>query len=468
MKKLTFKVSTPKEGSVIALIKEVNKISCRLHLDIENGFVTVENVNDSLIDTVIELIDNYYTLLGVNIDNSVENNATVPAVEEATEVSSPTEATSELESTVKTLMPQSEDDLIIKKVEFENEYVEQLINKFLRTAYWAMFKMNIPEKEIGYSILTSISEISMRYNMKDTIPFSIGDVVDCNYGVHLAGEINGGHVCAIVCNISDTGMAYLVPITRKQEDLASHSYLTFTVPNDITYDTRNYVDGIAVLDKGKYVRPERFQELIGKTSPEFFAKVLSQLATTFDFTDTIAEIKIKPDNCEITTDENTTAKKTEAVTVKTFDEEEQPTIKTVTSEKIAESTTTKVAIKPASKNTSNVENALLEALGYAFDKLNSSKKVEEQIDSFLTDIGMSTSEKIVRQSFVIACDIKKITYENVILELYNMYPNLDKDMLMASLKENFKKWLEQYPELAKKCPKLSFMAVLKVFAKRFA
>ena len=111
---------------------------------------------------------------------------------------------------------------------------------------------------------------------------------------------------------------------------------------------------------------------------------------------------------------------------------------------------------------------MLEALGYAFDKLNSSKKVEEQIDSFLTDIGMSTSEKIVRQSFVIACDIKKITYENVILELYNMYPNLDKDMLMASLKENFKKWLEQYPELAKKCPKLSFMAVLKVFAKRFA
>lgn len=468
MKRLTFKVSTPKEGSVIALIKEVNKISCRLQLDIENGFVTVENINDSLIDTVIELIDNYYTLLGVDIDNSVESNITVPAVEEATGVSSQTEATSEPESTVKTLEPQSEDDLIIKKVEFENEYVEQLVNKFLRTAYWAMFKMNIPEKEIGYFILNSISEISMRYNMKDTIPFSIGDVVDCNYGVHLAGEINGGHVSAIVCNISYTGMAYLVPITKEQKKLASHSYLTFTVPNDITYDTRNYVDGTALLDKGKYVRPERFYEVIGKTSPEFFAKVLYQLATTFDFTDAIAETKIKPDNCEIATDETATAEKTEATTVEAFDKEEQPTTKTVTSEKVPESTTTKVATKPASKKTSDAENALLEAVGSAFDKLNSSKKVEEQIDSFLTDIGMSTSEKIVRQSFVIACDIKKITYENVILELHNIYPNVNEDILKASLKENFKKWLKQYPELAKKCPKLSFMSVLKVFAKRFA
>lgn len=415
MKKLTFKVSNPKEGSIINLIKDVDKIDCRIQIDFENGFVTAENLNDSLIDTVIELIDDYYTLLGVDINNNVESNAAVPAVAENTEMIAQTESVSEPESTDKIFEPQSEDDLIIEKVEFENEYVEELINKFLRTAYWAMFKMNISERDIGDFIWTSINEISMRYNKKESIPFSIGDIVDCNYGTHLAGEINGGHVAAIVCNISDTGMVYLVPITKTQENLTSHSYLIFNVPNDITYDTRDYVGGTVLLDKGKYVRPERFHEVIGKTSPEFFAKVLHQLATTFDFTNKNAEIEIEHSN-----------------------------------------------------KVSDRETVLLETIGFAFDKLDSSKKVEEQIDSFLVEIGMTTSEIMVKQSFVIACEIEKITYDNVILELNNMYPEEKEDAIKATLKENFKKWLEQYPELAEKCPKLSLMSVLKVFAKRFA
>ena len=432
MKKMIFKVSYPKEGSVIALIKDVNKISCRLQLDIENGFVTVENVNDSMIDNVIELIDKYYTLLGVEIDNSVESDVIVPTVEAATEVSAQDEIVLEPEATVKTLGPQTEEDLIIEKVEFENEYVKQLVNKFLRTAYWAMFKMDIPEREIGEFVWTSINEISMRYNKKDNIAFSVGDVVDCNYGAHLAGEINGGHVSAIVCNISATGMAYLVPITKVQENLTSRSFLTFTVPDDITYDTRDYVGGTVLLDKGKYVRPERFHEVIGKTSPEFFAKVLNQLASTFDFTDTNVEIETEPP------------------------------------EKTPKSNTTNAKTKSTNKKVIDVETALLEIVGTALDKLDSSKKVDEQVDSFLADIGMPTNARMIKQSFVIACDIRKITYENVILELHNMYPEINEDSIKASLKENFKKWLEQYPELAEKCPKLSLMSVLKVFSKRFA
>lgn len=352
MKKITFKVSNPKEGSTIALVKEVNKIACRLQLDIENGFVTAENVDDTTIDTVIELVDNYYTLLSVDIDNSLETDTTVSIAEETTDVSVQAENDSEPKATAKILEPQSEDDLIIKKVEFENEYVEQLINKFLRTAYWAMFKMNIPEKEIGNFIWSSIDEISMRYSKKDSIPFSVGDVVDCKYGTHLAGEINGSHVAAIVCKISDTGMAYLVPITKIQQNLTSHSYLTFTVPNDIIYDTRDYVGGTVLLDKGKYVRSERFNEVIGKTSPEFLAKVLHQLATTFDFTDA-----------------NLTEKQQEA---------ENVTTENVFTEKASESTATIVETKPTGKSSSNVENALLEIVGYAFDKLNHLKRLRNK------------------------------------------------------------------------------------------
>ena len=296
MKKLTFKVSTPKEGNISGLIKAINKIACQLKLDIENGFVVAENIDESTIDVVIDLINNYYTLLGIDIDNSVENDVNVANDDEKVAVSTQKESV----STPKTLEPQSEDDLIIRKVEFKNEYIEQLINKLLRTISWAMFKNNATGNEISHFIFSTISEISMNYNNTACIPVSIGDVVDCNYGTHLPKEINGGHVAAIVCDIS-FGMVYLVPITKQLDNLVSRSFIKFTVPNDIIYDEKDYVNGTVLLDKGRYLRPERLNQIIGKTTPEFFAKVLHQLSTTFDFTDRNAENSSKSTNFETTT-----------------------------------------------------------------------------------------------------------------------------------------------------------------------
>lgn len=424
MKKITFEV-TQKNISMNALLKEVNKISCRLQLDIKNGFVTAEDVDDTMIDTVIELIENYFTVVDISLDNIVESDDILSTVESVIEESEQVETVLEPEAVVKTVNPQSEKDLIIERVKFENAYIAGLMNKFLRTAYWAMYKKKISEREIGRFIYTSMAEISMRYNEKKSIAFSIGDVVDCNYGTHLEGEVEGGHTSAIVCNIFGDGLVYVVPITKTKENLKSHSYLPFTIPNDIIYDKRNYVGGTVLLDKGKYVREVRFNEVIGKTNPEFFAKILNQLASsTFDFTEIIADT-------------------------------------TVANGKEAE-----ISEKPlTNKKTSGAEKAFLEAVGFAFDKLDPSKKIEEQLDSFLTDIGM-TSEEMVKQSFVIACNIKKITYENVILELHKIYPKIVEENIKAILKENFKKWLEQ-SKLAEKCPRMSFMSVLKMFAKRF-
>ena len=80
----------------------------------------------------------------------------------------------------------------------------------------------------------------MKYNKKECIEFSVGDVIDCNYGTHLYGEINGQHVAAIICNISASGMVYLVPITKAQTDLASHSYLFINGPEDVIYKNDYY------------------------------------------------------------------------------------------------------------------------------------------------------------------------------------------------------------------------------------
>ena len=475
MKKLTFKVSTPKEGNISGLIKAINKIACQLKLDIENGFVVAENIDESTIDVVIDLINNYYTLLGIDIDNSVENDVNVANDDEKVAVSTQKESV----STPKTLEPQSEDDLIIRKVEFKNEYIEQLINKLLRTISWAMFKNNATGNEISHFIFSTISEISMNYNNTACIPVSIGDVVDCNYGTHLPKEINGGHVAAIVCDIS-FGMVYLVPITKQLDNLVSRSFIKFTVPNDIIYDEKDYVNGTVLLDKGRYLRPKRLNQIIGKTTPEFFAKVLHQLSTTFDFTDRNAENSSKSTNFETTTaaeaitpevDETTTTETTSpkadkpTIAETSNNGEYQPAV-IVSLEEKSEETISQVATVSTTQKGSNGEKALLESFGSAFDKLDSSKPIQEQIDSFIADIGIPANEKMLRQTFVIACDIKKITYENVIFELHKMYPTANEDMLKASLKKSFKKWLEQYPELAEKCPKLSLMSVLKVFAKR--
>ena len=422
MKKLTFKVSSQKDCSVVGLIKEVNKIPCRIYFNLEDGFVAVGNVNDTMIDTVIELVDKYYTILGVDIDNTIEE----PVEEQLTSVVDESGGTT------------TEDDLIIKKVEFTNQYLEDLLNKLMRTVAWAMFKMNIPEKEIGNLIYTCMSEISMRYNDKQCIEFSVGDIVDCNYGVHLTGEINGAHVAAIVCNISHSGMAYLVPITKMQTEITSESYLIFNPPEDVIYENDYYKGGTALLDKAKYVRAERINKVIGRTTPDFFKKVLYGLTSAFDFTSRL-------DTGKETTDE----------VVKT------PTATKDTTDKV-------VKTKATTKKVGGEEAALLEVIGVAFDKLDPSKKVEEQIESFLTDIGMTTTERMVTQSFVIACDINRINYENVILKLHEQFPKVKEAIIKNILKEAFKNWLEKYPTLVEKCPKISLMAMLKVFAKKFA
>ena len=442
MKKIRFKVSIKKEGSVVSLIKEVNKISCRIQIDLENGLVEVENVEDTMIDSIIELIDHYYTISSVNIDNTSDESTSVEASQIVTVVDEPkseftVEENAEPDNKPTVLGPQSEDDLIIQKVEFKNEYVENLINRFMRTAYWAMYKMNIPEKEIGDFIRTSINEISMRYNKKRCIRYSVGDIVDCNYGVHLTGEINGGHVSAIVCNIANGGMAYLVPITKFRESLISLSYLTFDVPNDVVYNNDYYTGGTALLDKGRYLRAERFHEVIGKATPEFLTKVLGQLSTTFDFTGNI-----------VMTDDDTKSNPVDAGNSDVITTEPKP--------------------KKAAKKVGGEETALLNVIGDSLEKLDRTKTAEEQVETFLADIGMATTERMVTQSFVIACDIKKINYENVILELHNMFPKVKEDIIKSILKENFKKWLDVHSELVESCPKISLMAVLKVFAKRFA
>lgn len=134
----------------------------------------------------------------------------------------------------------------------------------------------------------------------------------------------------------------------------------------------------------------------------------------------------------------------------------------------AEDTTVKVVENNATSKKLCVEKILLDTIGFALNKLDSSKKVEKQVESFLTDIGMTTTEKMVTQAFIIACTIKKINYENVIVGLHEKFPNENEKLIKNILKKAFKNWLDKYPNLAEKCSRISLMSILKLFAKSFA
>lgn len=271
MKQLKFTVSLQKDCSISELLKEINNIKCKIFMDMKNGYVVVENVDNAQLDMVIELVDNYYEVLEVYIDNTITPSET-------------SQSNAESKNTGTSILPSiSVDDVSSEKIEFNNESITEALNKLLKTIYWAMFHKNVSAKEILNFIYTWISELSMAYNNKGTIPFSLGDVVDCNYGHHLYGESNGNHVSAIVCNVLND-MAYVVPIHKIDAVKPNCAHLKFTVPKDITYNKGNLPNGVVILAKGRYVRLERLNSVIGKTSPQFFKNLLKQLPFAFDFT----------------------------------------------------------------------------------------------------------------------------------------------------------------------------------------
>ena len=144
---------------------------------------------------------------------------------------------------------------------------------------------------------------------------------------------------------------------------------------------------------------------------------------------------------------------------------EDPTLTFMQAISFTDKETPKMATK---KEVGYEEVALLETLGFAFDKLDKSKRVEEQVDSFLCDIGMATTERKVKQSFIAACNIDKINYENVVRRLRIQFPQTEGRQIKAILKKTFKDWLTQYPALAEKCPKISFIMLLRVFVKKIS
>lgn len=428
---------TQKEGtSMSGLIKQMSGLKCRIKVDIDEGECSIVGIEDNSVENVIDSIDEAFNIVGVDIVPTVEvPEPEVPVV--------------------------TEDSLEIAKIEFSNKSVENRVNKLMRIIYWAMYYNNASSRDICQYLMSTGVEIAMKYNTHEIVNFSIGDIVNCNFGNHLNGEISGGHVHAIVCDIDDEeGTFYAAPITKEKLEENPQKYLKFKANLDVDYTVSKYNGGTVLLKKGGYIRPERIQEVVGTVRPEFFARLLEALPDTIRFSHNDYAEKYSEKYGDVENDDSML-----------FDD---------TDDAIGEETSDVVANETANEensgegNTSkdvkkiSVEDYVAELLAVPLANLDKSKPIMEQVDMFLDCIGFQTTEKIIKQSFVVACEDEKVTYKSIILELRNVYPEISEKSIKETMREEFKKWLTLYPEAKEKYPKISFMVLLKVFARKMS
>ena len=421
--KIAFSISSPVGGAIPKLIAEVSSFKCRVQVDLNNGTIVASDVDSVRIENLIEVVENCFEITGVDIDTTdVVFKVEEPTVEEKTEAENKVEE------------PATADDLSFKKIEFQNDDVENQLNKLLKIIYWMMYKENVSADKIVKHLITTGTEIAMRFNPKTPIDVNVGDIVDCQYGTHLDSEISGGHVHALVCNIVNNTV-FVIPISK--QIIEGQFYLPFYAEKDVFYTEPNrYNEGTLLLDRGSYVGIERLYEVIGKALPEFFDEVIEVLPEAYCF-------------------ESLTS-------TDTFHDEESGE----DLENVSDSETIDTTAKALSKF-ENLEDALAELIGESVQALDKNSDLEPQMDDFLTAIGMS-NDVLIKQAFVAACEVKKVKYESVLIELRRQNPEQKEYEIKKALKDAFKTWISNnYPTIAEQFPKISIMSLLKFFAKNF-
>lgn len=146
------------------------------------------------------------------------------------------------------------------------------------------------------------------------------------------------------------------------------------------------------------------------------------------------------------TEETTKAEPTETEKISKV----EPTVESKTSSKKANTT-----------QTITIEKAIAEAL----DKLDSTKNPEEQIETFLEDIGMPKTEKL-KYAFTVALDMPRITFEAVTAKISEKYPKWKEADIKKELRKVFKNWIEKNPELVENYSRSSLVSIIKLFVKK--
>lgn len=449
---LMFKISSKENTKMSSLVKLMCTLKSRLSVNTEEGEVKIYDMPDENVEMVIDAISETFNILSVNIEPTVEE----PELLEP-EVIEP-EVT--------------EDSLEFPKIEFSNSEVEYCANSLMKAVYWAIYSKNALVKDICNYLKSAKSEISMRYDNIPVIPVSIRDIVDCNFGVHPNGEISGGHIHAVVCNI-DKGSVFVLPITKNKNYDDPKKYLQLKAGKDIMYNDPRYSGGAIILDKGRYICLQRISSVIGKLDSSVFKTLLQMLPASYEFytKDSLEIVSESEKNGDVENDDDMLSFETFVEVIpKTNDTEVESEESSESVEKEPEDCSENDTPNILDKKNS-AEEILSNYISEALENFKTNKACGHEFEiclkSFLNDIIYPFDDEVVYKAFFSVSEVPKCTLENIILNIQNYQEeeNISKYEIKRRLKASFNEWIQKNPELQEKYPKISMITLLKIFAK---
>lgn len=469
MKRITFNAIELDSKNRRNLIKAVSNVSCNLLVDADSSTVIATNIAESSVDSLMDIVEKYFVVSSISIENTDDSsnvtllNTVHPTSElHSSKPTSDEEETSSASDINSSAVSDTSDSATVKNP-YEQE-IDILVDKLRKLLYFTMYKAKkVSLSEMQKYVYSFVSEINMEYFHSEEIPsISTGDVVVCDFGYHLTGEIRGGHVAAIVCEINPLdGMVCLAPITKHTSDITSINYLSYSSKSVFEFLNRDWSDGTVLVDKARLMRPQRIIEVIGRTTPEFFDNVLDELKKAFDIkgrrvcisknSNTVENSKINSDATSTTINEpmvpanNNTIKPIDA----NLDSNPKSDIE-------PDSGTSKT-------NGYSEEESILVIIGTALSELNHDSTSKDRLSEFLNKICLDSNSFII-DTFLTSLTLTKINYANLVGELHVLYPSYSTDEIRANLQKTFKNW-KYYKELVTKHPKISIISLLKVYAK---
>lgn len=127
----------------------------------------------------------------------------------------------------------------------------------------------------------------------------------------------------------------------------------------------------------------------------------------------------------------------------------------------------KVTRKPRKHVSGNQEKVLSRYIKPELDKIDLNSDPKDQALKFLENINMPREDMIV-SAFVIAYSNSQITYSYLTNELSKIYPNLAPTTCNAYFQNIMKNWVESnHPEIMKECKIVSFITLVRMYARKF-
>ena len=473
---IKMKILIRDENCLAEIIKQMCDWSAKVNMDLVKGEIEISGASvaekNSIVDTVskgffivgleTEFSESEFSSKEVILENPISETEATEETKEATEVGAETTETTDVQEVGK----ESENGTATRP---EFNLGEEIRGRLRHLKTILSYNLNVkeaPEEDLIKFIKSAGIEVGMKYNPREIPKFEVGDIVQCNFGHHLDGELYGGYVFGIVCDISDNTF-YVVPITKKQlED--SCEYMPFIAGVDVDYYDPSLEGGTALLRMGGTYNRQRVNAVVGRVRDSFFTKMIEALSRAFIFTNTPAKQDESVDEVETQpVAEETTAEPTEKVD--TSNEAEGVENAEPVDEEKSEEKTTESAEEQEGGEPENLtaEEYILRKYSNVFSTIDYSAPIEGQIDAVVDALGFDSSNKITRGAFKASIGIKKFDYHIIQTFIATDFPDTTLDQIGEILKQEFRKWKDANPDIKEKYPRIGMRTILKVFSNKF-